>query len=215
MSTKRYNPSSFLSIAEVDSLVDRALAKDGTLPREAYAWMGGFGETRYSSECDPERIRSYVLSRWPEFLSRGKMAAGRRTGNIIEKLRANAGSLSNRYTAQGTLKSSEQMVWAIAVGYETIAFVHGGNAEAAITEAEVTWRWMYPTQQFASFLVGLGGKREADTRNGQLMLGMTQKVETLQEQAAATLKKAERLQDLLNTWAVLHPEQLQAGLAAG
>ena len=37
MSTTRYNPSAFLSIQEVDALVDKALAKDPTLPAEALA----------------------------------------------------------------------------------------------------------------------------------------------------------------------------------
>jgi len=220
MSTaNRYNPSAFLTLEEVDSLVDRALAKDKTLPPEAYAWVLGFGESKYNSDNSTERMRDYVLDRWPEFRSRGKMASGRRTSNILEKLRtaAHVKGLTSRYGV-GTADRSEyadMRVWAINAGYETIAYVYSGSMESAIAEAGVTWKWMYPNNEFGAFVVGIGGKRESDTRNGRLMLGMTKKVDALREQATTTLRKADRLQELLNTWSVLHPDQLQAGLTAG
>jgi len=213
----RNNPSAFLTIEEVDALVDRALAKDKDLPAEAYAWVLGFGESRYTTDNSTSRMREYVLSRWPEFASRGRMAAGRRTSNILEKLRAPAmlKGLTSRYGAAGHEEYNARRVWAIGAGYDVIAYVYGGSMESAIAEAHVTWKWMYPNHEFSAFLVGIGGKRESDTRNGRLMLGMTAKVDALRQQAEATVKKADRLQDLLNTWAILNPDQVQAGLAAG
>jgi len=213
----RNNPSAFLTIEEVDALVDRALAKDKDLPAEALAWVLGFGEMRYMTDNSNERIRDYVLSRWPEFRGRGKMASGRRTSNILEKLRTPAmvKGLTSRYGAAGREEYNDQRVWAIAAGYETIAYVYGGSMESAVAEAQVTWKWLYPKHEFTAFLVGIGGKRESDTRNGRLMLGMTAKVDELRQAAEATIKKADRLQDLLNTWAILNPDQVQAGLAAG
>jgi len=213
----RNNPSAFLTLEEVDALVDRALAKDKDLPAEAYAWVLGFGESRYTTDNSTERIREYVLSRWPEFRTRGKMASGRRTSNILEKLRSPAmlKGLTSRYGAAGHEEYSDRRVWAIGAGYEVIAYVYAGSMESAIAEAQVTWKWMYPNHEFNAFLVGIGGKRESDTRNGRMMLGMTAKVDALRQQAEATVKKADRLQDLLNTWAILNPDQVQAALAAG
>ena len=208
MSTTRYNPSAFLSIQEVDALVDKALAKDPTLPAEAFAWVIGYGESQYPSEnYAHDKVRDYVYSRWPEFCSRGRMASGRRTGNIIEKLRsaASRGSIPTRHWAEEskTLDSG------------TKVYVHGGNAAGAITEAEVSWRWMYPGAKFSAYLIGLGGKRECDVRNGRLMFSMNEKVQKLRDQAKLMEQKADRLADLLNVWAVTNPEQVAAVINAG
>jgi hypothetical protein len=220
MSTNRYNPSAFLSIQEVDSLVDRALAKDPTLPKEAFAWVLGYGETQYPGESYlSDKTRDYVYGRWSEFRGRGKMASGRRTNNIIGKLKDAAGPhwLANRYNAQSEAAKVEpgSRVWAVQVGYEVIAFVHGGNAAGAVAEAEVTWRWMYPSGRFEAFLVGLGGKRESDTRNGRLMFAMNDKVQKFRDQAKQLEAKADRLADLLNVWAVMNPDQVAAVINAG
>ena len=220
MSTTRYNPSAFLSIQEVDALVDKALAKDPTLPAEALAWVIGYGESQYPSEnYAHDKVRDYVYSRWPEFCSRGRMASGRRTGNIIEKLRsaASRGSIPTRHWAEEskTLDSGTK-VYAVVIGYsEVVAYVHGGNAAGAITEAEVSWRWMYPGAKFSAYLIGLGGKRECDVRNGRLMFSMNEKVQKLRDQAKLMEQKADRLADLLNVWAVTNPEQVAAVINAG
>jgi len=220
MSTSRFNPSAFLSIQEVDALVDRALAKDPTLPAEALAWVVGYGESQYPSENHAiDKVREYALDRWPEFRSRGKMASGRRTNNIIDKLRvaASRGSISTRYWAeQSETLDSGTKVYAVVIGYsDVVAYVHGGNAPGAIAEAEVSWRWMYPSVKFSAYLIGLGGKRECDIRNGRLMFAMNDKVQKLRDQAKVMEQKADRLADLLNVWAVTNPDQVAAVISAG
>ena len=220
MSTSRFNPSAFLSIQEVDALVDRALAKDPTLPAEALAWVVGYGESQYPSENHAiDKVREYALDRWPEFRSRGKMASGRRTNNIIDKLRVAAfrGSISTRYGAeQSETLDSGTKVYAVVIGYsDVVAYVHGGNAPGAIAEAEVSWRWMYPSVKFSAYLIGLGGKRECDIRNGRLMFAMNDKVQKLRDQAKVMEQKADRLADLLNVWAVTNPDQVAAVISAG
>lgn len=220
MSTSRYNPSAFLSIQEVDALVDRALVKDPTLPPEALAWVIGYGESQYPSEnYAQDKVRDYVYSRWPEFRSRGRMASGRRTGNIIGKLQdaANRGSIGTRHWAESSATlDSDTKVYAAVIGYsEVVAYVHGGNAASAVTEAEVSWRWMYPGAKFSAYLIGLGGKRECDIRNGRMMFSMNEKVQKLRDQAKSLEQKADRLADLLNVWAVTNPDQVAAVINAG
>jgi hypothetical protein len=220
MSTSRFNPSAFLSIQEVDALVDRALAKDPTLPAEALAWVVGYGESQYPPEnYAVDKVREYALDRWPEFRSRGKMASGRRTNNIIDKLRvaASRGSIPTRYWAeQSETLDSGTKVYAVVIGYsDVVAYVHGGNAPGAIAEAEVSWRWMYPGAKFSAYLIGLGGKRECDVRNGRLMFAMNDKVQKLRDQAKLMEQKADRLADLLNVWAVTNPDQVAAVISAG
>ena len=220
MSTSRFNPSAFLTIQEVDALVDRALAKDPTLPAEALAWVVGYGESQYPSEnYAVDKVREYALDRWPEFRSRGKMASGRRTSNILEKLRnaAARGSILTRHWAeQSETLDSGTKVYAVVIGYsDVVAYVHGGNAPGAIAEAEVSWRWMYPGAKFSAYLIGLGGKRECDIRNGRLMFAMNDKVQKLRDQAKLMEQKADRLADLLNVWAVTNPDQVAAVISAG